>query len=287
MFEVLGVKPLLGRGFAEDEFVTGRDRVLVLGHGIWQRRFGADPGIVGRTLVLSGEPYTVIGVMPEGFQFAPFWATRAELAAPLDLAPRATARTGNSLRIFARLKASASREQAQVEMDAICQQLAEAYPKTNTGRTARVTPLLEQTVGNVRAFAVDGQTLLFTLALALLTGLAFGLVPAWQAARAVQQDALQDGSRGATGGRRGLRIRSVLVVTEIALALITLIGAGLLLRSFARMTTLDPGFEPQNGLTMLVSLHGQGELTGAKREAFYHELSVRFGRCPSWFRRAR
>jgi predicted permease len=371
MFDVLGVRPVLGRGFQAGDFVSGRDRVLVLGYGIWQRRFGGDAEIMGRTVMLSGEPYTVIGVMPEGFQFAPFWATRAEFAAPLDLAQRSTARSGNSLRVFARLKPGVSLEQARAEMDTLSRQLEQTYPQTNTGRTVRVTSLLEQTVGNVRAslqllsgavvfvlliacvnvanlqlarassrqkemavrtalgasrgrtirqlltesvvlagaggsvglllgyagvaglkallatdaaltrlrmprvaeISVDAHTLLFTLGLALLTGLAFGLVPAWQAARSAQRDALQEGARGTTGGRRGQRMRSALVVTEIALALITLIGAGLLLRSFARMTALDPGFEPRNGVTMVVSLHGQRELTGAKREAFYDELN--------------
>jgi len=123
MFAVLGITPLLGRTFEADDFKPGAERVLVLGYGLWQRRFGGDPGIIGRSVLLSGDAYTVVGVMPAQFRFAPFWATRAEMAAPLDLASRALSRDSNSLRVFARLKPGVSLDQAQVERNGICRPL--------------------------------------------------------------------------------------------------------------------------------------------------------------------
>src|SRR4030095_7180647 len=107
--------------------------VLVLSHKLWQRAFGGDPTVVGRQLMLSNEKYTVVGVMPPQFHFPPFWSTRAEMWAPLDLRARATSRGGNSLRVFARLRPGVRLTQAQAEMDAMNTQLAEAYPESNAG----------------------------------------------------------------------------------------------------------------------------------------------------------
>lgn len=119
LFELLGVEPLLGRSLQAQDFQPGNDHVLVLSHKLWRRSFNADPGVVGRPLTLSGESYTVVGVMPPQFQFPPFWSTRAEMWAPLDLRDRATSRDGNSLRVFARLKPNVSPAQAQSEIDAM------------------------------------------------------------------------------------------------------------------------------------------------------------------------
>ncbi len=378
MFKVLGVQPLVGRTFQADDFKPGNDRVLVLGYPLWQRRFGGDPNIVGRSITLSGESYTIIGVMPPQFRFTPFWATKAELAAPLDLSTRAMQRGGNSLRIFARLKAGVTLAQAQAEMNAICKRLEQAFPATNTGRTVQVDPLLEKVVGNIRPalrvligavifvlliacanvanlllvraaarqkemairaalgasrwrtirqlltesvvlsavagalglllgylsvewikellagdsssfrvrmprvaeITMDSTTFLFTLSVALGTGLVFGLAPALQAARSDQQATLKEGGRGATAGRTRHRLRGALVVAEIALAVITLIGAGLMLRSFTRLAAVDPGFNARHVLSMVVSLHGQPELVGEKREAFYRQLFDKIGALP-------
>src|SRR5215207_5336724 len=119
LIDVLGVAPLLGRTFAPGEDEAGRARVVLLGHGLWQRRFGANPAIVGSDILLDGQPYTVIGVMPPTFRFAPFWQTRAELWAPLALTARRDDRDGRSLRVFGRLRAGVSLGQAQQEMTAI------------------------------------------------------------------------------------------------------------------------------------------------------------------------
>jgi putative ABC transport system permease protein len=378
LFDLLGVQPLLGRTFRSDDFQPGNNHVLVLSYALWQRRFGANPNVIGKSIVLNAESYLMLGVMPEGFQFAPFWATTAEMWAPLDLTPRATQRDGNSLRVFARLRPGVAQSQAQAEMDAIWQRLAQAYPETNTGRTLRVDTLLKKVVGDVRpallmivgavafvlliacanvanlllvrgaarhkemairaalgagrwrairqlltesallsvlgaAFGlvvgfwgvrvlkallgiqavssrfrmprlteikVDPPTLVFTLGVALLTGLLFGLAPALQAAAPDLHAALKKGGRGATEGRGGQRLRAGLVVAEIALALITLVGAGLMLHSFALLQTVDAGFTRTNALSFIVSLQGESELLGAKREGFYEELFHRLSAIP-------
>ncbi len=376
MFQILGVPPLLGRTFQPDDFQAGKDHVVVLSHRLWQRRFGGNPNIVGQSLALNGESYQIVGIMPPPFQFAPFWATKAEFWAPLDLTPRATQRGGNSLRVFARLKPGVARAQAQAEMDAIWQRLARAYPDSNSGRTVRVDTLLEKVVGNIRPallmlvgavifvlliacanvanlllvrgasrqkelairaalgasrwrtirqlltesvllsvlggglglllgvwgvgmlkrmlavqatairmprtaeITLDSTALLFTLGVALLTGLVFGLAPALQAAAPDLHGALKRSGRGATEGRGGHRLRSALVITEIALALVTLAGAGLMLRSFARLEAVDSGFVPDKVLSFVVSLHGESDLVAERREAFYRQLSEKISALP-------
>jgi predicted permease len=377
LFQLLGVAPALGRTFEASDFRPGQEQVVVLSHSLWQRGFGGDKSVVGQSVSINSQPYLVIGIMPQRFQFAPFWVTKAEMWSPLQLVHRATSRTGSSLRIFARLKPGVAPAQAQVEMDSICKRLERDHPETNTGRTVRVDPLLEKVVGNIRPalqvlagavlfvlliacanvanlllvratarrkelavraalgasrartvrqllaeslvialiasalglligvwgvdsikillegestlsqvrlprlseISIDGATLLFTLAVALLTGLAFGLFPALQAASPCLQDVLKESGRGTTQDRGG-RMRSALVVAEIALALMTLAGAGLMLRSFGRLAALDPGFDPRNVLTMHVSLTGQRDLSGERREAFYQQVLEEIKRLP-------
>jgi predicted permease len=363
MFRVLGVEPSLGRTFAEGEDEPGRDRVVVLGDGIWRRRFGADPRIVGQTVTLDGESYTVVGVMPHGFQFAPFWATKAELWSPLALGARASDRRGQSLRVFARLKDGVTREQAQADMEAINRRLAEAYPEANKGLTVSVDSLHEKAVGRARpalllllgavgfvlliacanvanlmlargaarrkemavrlalgasrlrvvrqlltesvmlallggaaglliavwgvaalvalgpevlpraqGVGLDARVLSFTLALSVATGLLFGLAPALQTTKPDLNESLKDRSRGATAGRKRDRVRRLLVVAEVALSLVLLVGGGLMLRSFLRLTSVDPGFDPRGVLTMTVPLNGSGHKTDAERAAFFEQL---------------
>ena len=150
MFQVLGVSPAIGRTFNPDEDQPGRERVVVLSNRLWQRRFAGDANVVGRQVTLDGEGYTVIGVMPPEFQFAPFWATNAELWAPLNLAPRANDRGGQSLRVFARLKPSVTRAVAQAEVATIFRRLEQEYPQANKGLALAVEPLHEQVVGKTR-----------------------------------------------------------------------------------------------------------------------------------------
>ncbi|HEV1286972.1 MAG TPA: ABC transporter permease, partial [Bryobacteraceae bacterium] len=363
MFALLGVAPLRGRTFDKSDFTPGKEHVLVISHALWQRSFGGSNDAIGQQVLLDGTSYTVIGVMPPDFYFAPFWATRAEMWAPLDLSSRLHARNGQSLRVFGRLKPGATPKSAQAEVDQICHNLAVAYPEDDTGFRMVVESLTEQAVGRVRlalqvllgavgmvlliacanvanlalvratarqkeisvrralgaprwrvvrqflvesvvlaltggvaglflaewgtqalkatltshltrsnTIAIDTQVLLFTLGLALITGLLFGIAPAFSAARGDVNDGLKEGGRGSTSGGSGGRMRRTLVASEIAVALVLLIGAGLLLRSFVKLRAIDPGFDAHNVLTMTISLTGRPEYTGANQEALYRSI---------------
>jgi putative ABC transport system permease protein len=154
LFGVLGVRPQLGRTFVAGEDEPGRNHVVVIGHGLWQRRFGADPSLVGRTILLDAEPYLVVGVMPERFRFAPFWQTRAEMWVPLVLSARQDDRGGRSLRLFARLKDGISVAEAQAEMTTIASRLERDYPATNAKIGITVVPLLDKVVSGIRGTLV-------------------------------------------------------------------------------------------------------------------------------------
>lgn len=378
LLELLGVPPLFGRMFQADDYQPGHDRVLILSYALWIRHFGASPSVIGQTVTLDSQPYTVIGIMPRDFRFAPFWVTKSEMWAPLSLTERANRRDWNSLRVFARLMPGVSRERAQADMDTICRRLEQAYPDTNKGRTVRVDSLLDKVVGDIRRallvllgavvfvlliacanvanlllvraaarekemairtalgagrwrtirqllteslvlaslagllglaagffgvimlksylqgsastftlrlprvedITIDPPTLLFSLAIALLTGLVFGLAPALHAAKADLQGTLKESGRSMSSGQRSRRVRAALVVAEVGLALVMLSGAGLLMRSFLRLAAVDPGFEPKNVLTMTVSLAGQNDFVGPKRIAFYEQLFQRIEALP-------
>jgi predicted permease len=147
---MLGVEPQFGRVFRPEEDQPGAGQLVVMSHGLWQRRFGADPRIVGQTVKLNGAPFTVIGVMPAEFHFAPFWATNAELWTPLTLDRRANDRGGRSLRVFARLRHGVSWAEAQAQMDAVARRLAEQYPATNAKLGITVLPLQEKVTRTIR-----------------------------------------------------------------------------------------------------------------------------------------
>jgi predicted permease len=370
MFHLLGVNPALGRTFIAGEDQPGNEHVVVLGHRLWQRQFGGDAGVVGQQITLDGEGYTVIGVMPPNFQFAPFWATRAELWAPLNLATRIDDRGGQSLRVFARLKPAVTRRQAQAEMETIHQRLEQQYPESNKGLAVFVDPLLEKVVGKTRpallillgavgfvlliacanvanlmmakatarqkeiavrtalgatrgriirqlltesvmlalaggamglllaawgidalvalspsnlprvqTISLDRYVLCFTLAISVLTGVLFGLAPALHASKLDLNEALKEGGRGSTEGKRS-GVRRLLVISEIALALVLLVGGGLMIRSFLRLQSIDPGFNPRNVLTMTVSLAGSQHSTSTKRLVFFDELLGRIESLP-------
>ena len=141
LLPMLGIDPLLGRLFLPQEDRTGAEHEVILSYRLWQRRFSGDPGVVGTAITLNGESYTIVGVMPAGFRFAPFWATRAELWVPIAFGDRVHNRNGNSLRIFARLKRGVSLAQARAEIAGITSRMEQQYPGTNRG--VIVTPLKE------------------------------------------------------------------------------------------------------------------------------------------------
>ncbi|HMH08728.1 MAG TPA: ABC transporter permease, partial [Terriglobales bacterium] len=148
IFPILGVQPLLGRVFLPEEQEAGKEREVVLSYPLWQSHFGGDANVLGRSVVLNGEKYTVVGVMPREFKFAPFWATKTELWAPLALGARLTDRGGGSLRVFARLKPGVTLTNAQAEMTAITSRLEGEFPGTN--QDLKVVSLREKVVGNIR-----------------------------------------------------------------------------------------------------------------------------------------
>lgn len=371
MFQVLGVKPALGRTFNPDEDQPGRDHVVVLSNHLWQRRFGGQPGVVGQQVTVDGESYTVIGVMPPDFQFAPFWATNAELWSPLNLAARANDRGGQSLRVFARLKPDVTRSSAQADVTTIFRRLEQEHPEANKGLTLAVASLHEKVVGKTRpalmilfgavcfvlliacanvanlmmgratsrqkeiavrtalgassariarqlliesvlialaggalglllsmagikvllsfgpssvprlqTIGLDLSVLGFTLALSVATGLLFGLAPILQTRKWNWTRSLNESTRGSSAGRSRVNARRLLVISEVALALMLLIGGGLMVRSFGRLRGVDAGFTTDRLLTMTVSLAGSEHSTPPKRVAFFSELLQRIDSLP-------
>jgi putative ABC transport system permease protein len=366
---MLGVRPLVGRVFLPQEEEPGKEHEVVLSHRLWQRRYAGDPKIVGQSVRLNGEPYTVVGVMPKSFDFPPFWATGTELWVPDVVTPRAANRTGQSLRVFARLKPGATLDFARAEIAAITARLEKEFPGSN--REVTVNSLKETVVGNVRpalfvllaavAFvlliscanvahmllaraavrqrevavraalgasrsrmirqflteslvlallggaggtllalwgtnllvslgpehlprietvALDGRVLAFTLAISLLTGIAFGLAPALKASRRDLTESLREGERGATEGFQRSRLRNVLIGSEFALALVLLVGAGLMIRSFVALESIDPGFDPRRVLTLAVSVAGSAQAEPQNRAAFYRQALERIRELP-------
>jgi putative ABC transport system permease protein len=342
-FRMLGAQPLLGRVITEDDDRRGGPFVVVLSNALWLRQFGGDPAVVGKTVALSGNSYTVVGVMPSDFKTprgeTDLWAP-AQVVSPLAAAYRGV----HFLRTYARLKPGVSLEQAQSEMDAIDKRMAEAYPADSKRRQTALTSLHDRVVGQVKpallvlfgsvglvlliacvnfanlllaraaargqelvvrvalgagrrrltrqlltesvliamlggaagvalaiwgvdllvwlkpanlprleTIGVDTRALIFTLAVSVLTGVVFGLAPAWQATRVNVSDALKEGGRGEAGDAKH-RLRSALVVTEMALALALLAGAGLLVKSFWQLRNVQPGFDINGLLTMRVEL---------------------------------
>jgi putative ABC transport system permease protein len=150
LFSLLGVPPLLGRTFAAGEDRDGAAPVVVLSYALWQRSFGGARDVVGRRVEIDGAPWTVAGVMPASFQFAPFWVTKAEMWAPLPLETRRLDRTGRSLRVFARLKAGVGIGRAQAELSSIMERLARQYPESNAKEIVSLTPLQDRVVRGVR-----------------------------------------------------------------------------------------------------------------------------------------
>jgi len=340
LFGVLGVRPLLGRVLAADEAEVGKDQVMVLSYGLWKRRYGGDPQIVGRTITANGKPYTIVGVMPATFTFP---STRYELWVPFAFrgnTPQWLNRSAHFLRVVGRLKPSVTADAAGAEIAAIARALEQQYPDTNQNIGGTVTSLSESIVGDVRrallvllgavAFVLliactnvtnlllarasvrqhelairtalgasqarivrqlltesvllylagsagglllaawglelvkrlgpgelprldevtlDARVFVVVLAVSLVTAIGFGLLPALQSASPDVTTRLKMAVRGGTGGRERSRMHAVLVVAEVALSLMLLVGAGLALKSFMRLQSVDTGFDPRRVLT--------------------------------------
>jgi putative ABC transport system permease protein len=370
-FSTLGIKPIRGRVFLPGEGEHGKDLVVVIGASLWQRRFNSDPNIVGKSLNLGDQAFTIVGVIARGVQM-PVLPEDIELWAPVSHGFGFTNRYGHYLNVIARLKADATPQQAQADMNTIAGRLEQQYPESNKGRGVRVVSLGEQIVGNfrtsllvmlgavvfvlligsanvanmllaraagrqkemairtalgarrwrivrqlltesmllslisgilgllvavwgidvlvalapadlprVKGVTIDLRVLVFTLAVSVLTGVLFGLLPALQASRPNLNERLKAGGRSATSGRNRQRLRGFLVISEIALSLVLLVGAGLLIRSFQRLQAVDPGFNPSNVLTMQLDLSGPKYKTGAQVIAFHDQLLERLKQLPS------
>jgi len=375
VFPTLGIQPQLGRGFLESEEAPG-SRVVVLSHELWQRQFGADRNVVGRSITLDRMPYTVVGVAPQGFAYpvnephVQLWTTIArDREAPPDDTPITGQRGAHLLIALGRLKTGVSIEQARADLNVIAQALVKQYPDTNTNSPqAYVRPALETLVGNsrqpllillgavglvlliacanianlllartvareremsVRAAlgasrlrvlrqlltesvllavlgaavgtliaayglsillpiggqsiprlaqaALDGRVFVFSLLLALVTSILFGIAPAFQAARTELTASLNERSRGSS--QRHNRIRAALVIAQVALGLVLMSGAGLLMASLLHLENGDLGLKPDHLLTFWINLP-DAQYSPAKQVVFYDQLLARVRALP-------
>jgi len=377
LFRLLGVRPFLGRDFLPEEDKPGGARVVILSHGLWERRYGRDPNLIGKEISLNQESYTVVGIMPAGFYFPPFWRDWAgeELWVPgLDLSE--PLRTYHAYLAIARLKPRVSLAQAQTEMDTIARRIVQQAPD-DKGWGVGLVRLREQVVGETRRplivlfgavgfvlliasvnvanlvlaraaarereiairtalgadrrrlirqslteslllaivggalglivapwiigvitagstnsalgfwaggsladVSVNGAVLGFTLLVMLATGMLAGMVPALGVSMPKLSQSLQAGGRRATSGVQHHRLRSVLVVSEFALALILLEGAGLMIRTLVLLGRVDLGFNPHNVLTMSVPLLGPKYKDQGAQAGFFTRLLERVSGLP-------
>jgi putative ABC transport system permease protein len=368
-FATLGVTPLLGRSFAQEEDRVGANPVAVIGHGLWRRRFAADAEIINKTITLNDQPFTVIGVLPPEFQF--YGAADVFVSINLMLPERLRQERGEhgGVIVVGRLKPGVTEAQAAAEMENIAVNLERQYPRTNTTNRVLLRSIREDQTGNVKlslwlllgavgfvllmacvnvanlslaraaarqkefamraalgatqarvmrqlltesallalcggAFGLllstagkdlltaglandlpwlvtvplDANVLLFAFAASLSTGAVFGLLPALQCARPHLTETLKDGAKGSSGARQS--VRSGLVVAEVALALLLLISAGLMLRSFASLNRIDAGFDTRNLLTMVTMLSPTRYTEASKVRGFYEELQRRIQSLP-------
>ena len=363
-FGVLGAKPMLGRTFLPEEDQAGKNQIVVLSYGLWQRRFGADRAIVGKTIKLDGLGHTVIGVMDRKFNFP----VSSQLWVPLTMDPKESQIRGSHyLQIAARLKRGVSIRQASAEMTTIARRLAGQYPETNRGWGAQVismrffvtgdlttnyTLMLLVAVGFVlliacanvanlqfargaarqREFAMrtalganrwrivrqllteslavsllgavvglgvaewgvqlilhympadiaryiagwyeiqlDARSFAFALSVALASGIVSGLAPALQSSKPDLNETLKESGRGTSAGRSRQRVRSALVVSELALALVLLIGAGLMVKGVKSLLALQQPYDPQHVLSVQLNLPETKYKTRQQQVAFYRQ----------------
>lgn len=371
LFSMLGVQPQFGRNFLPEEAQPGRNHEVILGHDIWRRVFAANPEIVGTTLRIDGVPYSVVGVMPEGFAYP----SEAEIWGPLAFAPDDLSennRGNHGLEVLGRIKPGLSLAQVQSDMDRVSRTIIEqhaSYPYAKFNFGIILHPLLEEIVGDVKPSlmvlmaavglvlliacanianlmltrsterqqemetrlvlgatgsrlgrqlitesvvlactggliglaitplllrglvsmaaktlpravhsSVDLRALALTALVSVVTGVLFGLTPALRASRKRKFDVFKSGRN--TEGKRPKRLRSVLVICETAFSLLLVAGAGLLIRSFAEILKVDPGFRPDNVLTMRISLPDATYSKPEQIRSFYSSLLERVQHLP-------
>jgi predicted permease len=368
-FTVLGVQPAIGRSLLPEEDRPGGPLAVVISYALWQRRFGGDPNLPGKPIIINGKDYTIVGVMPANFRFY----STSDLFVPVGAQqddPILQARELHSgLQAIGRLKPGATIEQANSEIVGIASALENQYPETNKGYSAGIVSMYEDVVGGIRPallvllvavgfvlliacanvanlllaraasrqkeiairtalgasrvrlirqlltesillaiaggglglllamwgtdalvaaipdtlprtedIGLDNFVLAFTLAVSLVTGIIFGLVPALQASKPDLNESLKEGGRTSVSTRQG--VRSALVVAEVALALVLLIGAGLMIRSIFQLNRISPGVNPKNVLTMQVPLSLSNYDEPSKIRNFYRQLVERLESVP-------
>jgi predicted permease len=370
--DVLGVRPAIGRNFQSGADLADGEKAVLLSYPGWQKRFGGDASAIGKTVKLNGEIYTIVGVLPHDFQFAP--GRSADFWLPLSVSGWRQRRNAHWFFPVGRLKPGVTSGQAQAELATFSQQLAKQYPDSNQGVGIQLTSLREQMVGNVRpillvlmgavivvllvtcsnlaalqlaravkrerefavraalgatkwqtlrllltesvmvsllggalgvllAYAilplliagipqdarailpflqnlqVNSTVLAFSAAVAISVGVLFGIVPAWHCSRLQLRGALQEGARSATGSPSH-RLRDALVVTQVALALVLLVGAGLLTKSLRKLVNVDPGFNTTHLLTFTTSLPRDRYPDGARQSELARSLRSRLEAVP-------
>ena len=373
-FDVMQVKPLIGRFFTPQEQVDGKDYVTVLTYALWQKRFAGDPNIVGKTITLSARPYTVIGVLPATFHSLPrgLLPAPAEFYRPVAEQPSESERASRHLRAIARLKPGVTLSRAQAEMELIARQLQAEHPESDanagihlvTLRDDLVSParpalvmllgavvfllliacanvgnlLLARSIARYREVAIraavgasrarlvrqfmtesvllaaaggtlgvltamwctsaleavgsrlvpmlgtieiDGGVLAFAFVLSMITGVAFGSAPALRASRVNLNETLNDGGRTPGAGSTRSPLRSALVVTEVALAMVLLIAAGLLIKTVVQLNSVNPGFNPRRLVTMDVWLPRAKYPKAEQWNGFYDRLVQRLQALPA------
>ncbi|HYP25835.1 MAG TPA: ABC transporter permease [Blastocatellia bacterium] len=373
-FDLLGFKPVLGRGFLPEDDRPDSWQKVILSYGLWQRRFESDPNIIGKPVVMNGNTFAVVGVMPQGFQelISLNFYTQAELWAPLgyDQSLPYACRTCRHLRAIARIKPGVPVEQAQAELKAISASMAQDNPRDYSSAEVSLVRLQDRFTGEIRpalllllgavgfvlliacsnlanlllvratgrqkemavraaigasrarlvrqtlteslllafigagagllvalwgvelliafnsddklrltAIAIDGRVLAFTLGVSVVAGLSFGLAPAIRNSRIDLNSVLKQGGRSSISGA-DRHFRSLLVVAEIAMALVLLIGAGLMLKSFVRLLEVDPGFDTRNLLTLSTSALGNRYEDDSQVLAFQNEVLARVKAVP-------
>ena len=370
LFPALGVSPALGRVYAEEEDRPGAPLAAVISHGLWQRRFGSDPGIIGREILLDGDKTTVVGVMPRGFNF-PAGQSAVEFWVPLGSSAYGeilTYRTANNHSVVASLKPGGDIRQARAELEAVNERLAGLYPEANAGAGVRVNDLQNEIVGEVRPalllllasvalvlliacanvanlllaraaarvrelalrtalgatrgrivrqvlaeglllsiaggtvgllialwampllvaahpgniprvaeVSLDLRLLAFSLGVSVLTGVLFGMAPALKVSKLDLNGSLKEGGRGSAGSRAGNHVRSLLVVSEVALSLVLLVGAGLLIRSFVALLGTPAGYDPSRLLTATLDVSRAAQ---PQPERFFEQVRERVGTLP-------